>query len=245
MEKLEQYEEMKLADHNKSDFAKATGCYQCHNEFTDNNPKVRDHDHLTGSFRGAAHRTCNLKLTTEYKIPVFFHNFRGYDSHLLVWGLAKYPNSKLSVIGQGVEKYLLLEWGAHYQFKDSLQFLPTSLERLVENLKTSEEDKFLNLKNHFSNATPQQMELLKKKGIYPYDWMNTMEKMKERLLPTQESFNSILRNEACSDEDYNRALDVWVAFHFTTFKEDHKHYLACMLYLHFFKNLLIVFYFYF
>ena len=64
MEKLEQYEEMKLTDQNKTDFAKATDCYLCHNHFTDNNPKVRDHDHLTGSFRGAAHRTCNLKLTT-------------------------------------------------------------------------------------------------------------------------------------------------------------------------------------
>ena len=52
--------------------------------------------------------------------------------------------------------------------------------------------------------------------------------MNESSLPPQESFNSILRNEACSDEDYNRALDVWEAFHFQTFQEYHEHYLACM-----------------
>eukprot|EP01044_Picomonas_judraskeda_P046439 COSAG03_NODE_25918_length_262_cov_1.276074_1_plen_80_part_00 len=48
--------------------------------------KVRDHDHLTGKYRGAAHNSCNLeegkKRTRHYTIPVFFHNLKGYDSHL-------------------------------------------------------------------------------------------------------------------------------------------------------------------
>ena len=230
---LAQFEEMHLTDANKADYLKADKCYLCFKPFGTKQLKVRDHNHLTGEYRGAAHTSCNLQLSTQYKIPVFFHNFRGYDSHLLVWGLAKYPNSKLSVIGQGVEKYLLVEWGPHYQFKDSLQFLPASLERLVENLKTCDVEKFVNLKAHFTNATPQQIQLLKQKGIYPYDWMNSMEKMNERLLPPQESFNSILRNEACSDEDYKRAKEVWETFHFQTFKEYHEHYLACMIAMHF------------
>ncbi len=76
------------------------------------------------------------------------------------------------------------------------------------------------------------MQLLKQKGIYPYDWMNSMEKMDERVLPSQESFNSILRNEACSEEDYKRAQEVWEIFHFHKFQEYHEHYLACMIALH-------------
>ena len=39
--------------------------------------QVRDHCHFTGKFRGAAHSSCNLKMRTVKKIPVFFHNLAG------------------------------------------------------------------------------------------------------------------------------------------------------------------------
>ena len=63
--------------------------------------KVIDHDHITGKYRGAAHSSCNLKLRIDpdkIKIPVFFHNLRGYDAHLNYaiywrtrWHLELYP----------------------------------------------------------------------------------------------------------------------------------------------------------
>ena len=228
LKKLNEYQEMVLSERDKENFEKARQCYICHNDFSENDAKVRDHDHLTAAFRGAAHNSCNLKLQKQFKIPVFFHNFRGYDSHLLVWGFANDKKSRLSVIGQGLEKYLLIQWGDHYEFKDSLQFLPASLERLVESLKSCEVDKFIQLRRGFPLVDERQMQFQKQKGIYPYDWMDSIEKMNDRLLPPQDSFNSVLRNEACSDADYNRALDVWVAFNFQTFLEYHEHYLACM-----------------
>ena len=49
--------------------------------------RVRDHCHITGRFRGSAHQECNLKLKMkpeEIKIPVIFHNLRGYDSHFIM-----------------------------------------------------------------------------------------------------------------------------------------------------------------
>ena len=46
--------------------------------------KVRDHCHITGEYRGAAHSACNLKVRTNYKIPVFLHGLKGYDAHLLM-----------------------------------------------------------------------------------------------------------------------------------------------------------------
>ena len=46
-------------------------------------PKVRDHDHWTGDFRGAAHSGCNLLYRRLKKIPVFFHNLCGYDEHII------------------------------------------------------------------------------------------------------------------------------------------------------------------
>ncbi len=102
-----------------------------------------------------------------------------------MWGLAKEKQAKISVIGQGLEKYLLIQWGQHLEFKDSLQFLPASLERLVENLKTCETDKFFELRKAFPNESPRQLELLKQKGVYPYDWLNTKEKLNEDHLPPQ------------------------------------------------------------
>ena len=46
---------------------------------------VRDHDHLTGKYRGAAHNKCNLncKKKSSSFVPIFFHNFSGYDCHLI------------------------------------------------------------------------------------------------------------------------------------------------------------------
>ena len=69
-------------------------------------PKVRDHDHITGFFLTAAHRQCNLECPVSFRIPVFFHNFRGYDAHLIVHEFGKRPDREIKVIGQNMEKYL-------------------------------------------------------------------------------------------------------------------------------------------
>ena len=46
--------------------------------------KVRDHCHISGTFRGAAHFSCNANLKISKKVPIVFHNLRGYDSHLII-----------------------------------------------------------------------------------------------------------------------------------------------------------------
>ena len=68
----------------------ATMCHVCEKPL--NGDSVRDHDHITGKYRGPAHNECNLKLRLNPKtttIPVVFHNLRGYDSHLLMQAISK------------------------------------------------------------------------------------------------------------------------------------------------------------
>ena len=64
-------------------FQQSTICWLCENPFGDT--KVRDHDHLTGKYRGAAHNRCNLNCKQKLSsfVPIFFHNFSGYDCHLI------------------------------------------------------------------------------------------------------------------------------------------------------------------
>ena len=62
-------------------FQSSNICWICEKLIDDDDEKVRDHCHLTGKFRGAAHWSCNLQLTE--KVLIIFHNLRGYDSHLI------------------------------------------------------------------------------------------------------------------------------------------------------------------
>ena len=71
----------------EADFHKATHCYMCEELFyekEENWCEVRDHNHARGEYRGAAHAICNLNKRRSTHVPVFFHNLRGYDSHLII-----------------------------------------------------------------------------------------------------------------------------------------------------------------
>ena len=60
--------------------------------------KVRDHCHITGKYRGAAHSQCNLKLKIPSKIPIIFHNLQGYDGHLIFRELNNLKEIDIQVI---------------------------------------------------------------------------------------------------------------------------------------------------
>ena len=79
--------EMNLSDAEEEVFSNATQCHICKGDTTSDDILVRDHDHLTGQFRGAAHQSCNLNYRLKlkrHKIPAFFHNLSGYDAHLIM-----------------------------------------------------------------------------------------------------------------------------------------------------------------
>ena len=67
--------------------------------------KVRDHCHISKKFRGAAHCCYHINLQLNKKVTLTFHNFRGYDSHLIFCEINKF-DVKIDVIPNGLEKYM-------------------------------------------------------------------------------------------------------------------------------------------
>ena len=212
----------------------ASDCWICGEAL--GNDRVRDHCHYTGRYRGAAHNSCNLKYRKPNNIPVFFHNLAGYDSHLFIKRLGCTDNKKETVtcIAKNEENYIsfgkTIITGQYtnkkgetkdkffkIDFKDSLKFLSSSLQALVDNLL---KDAFKNLDKYY---TPEQAELLKQKGFYPYEYMDSEEKFKEGK-PQQKDFFSKLTGKGISNKNYKHVLNVWDTFHMETFKDYHKLY---------------------
>ena len=167
--------------------------------------RVRDHCHLAGKFRGAAHNECNLNYKCTGRIPVILHNLRGYDSHLIMQGLGKLKGEKINCIPNNTEKYISFSIG-NLNFIDSLQFMTSSLERLVSNLSKEGSSKFYHLKKHMPQDE-DKLDLLRK-GVYPYDYMDKAEKFEETQLPSKEAFYSQLRDGEISDNDYTHAQNI-------------------------------------
>ena len=60
-------------------FQQSNSCWICKKLIDNDDEKVRDHCHVTGKFRGAAHWSCNINPQLTKKVPVIFHNLKGYD----------------------------------------------------------------------------------------------------------------------------------------------------------------------
>ena len=71
------------------------------------------------------------------KIPVIFHNLRGYDSHLIIKEVSKF-DVKVNVIPNVLEKYMAFTFNTNVIFIDSMQFLNSALDSLVKNLSDND-----------------------------------------------------------------------------------------------------------
>ena len=80
---------MVFTEEEEAQLLAAQVCYICKHPFKEENRKIRDHDHATRAYRGAAHQTCNRQKQRQLLIPTIFHNLRGYDGLLLIQALTK------------------------------------------------------------------------------------------------------------------------------------------------------------
>ena len=131
-------------------FKTMDGRHVCGEKYTDKDVRFRDHCHITGNCRGPAHQEYYLKLRIKpenLKIPVIFHNLRGYDSHFIMQQIGEiankhgYTNKKgekqdlnINAIPNKRKKYMAFMSGNHLTFIDSFQFMSSSLDKLVSNL---------------------------------------------------------------------------------------------------------------
>ena len=94
-----------MSEEKKKQLQSINICWICEKLIDDDDEKVRDHCHVTDKFRGAAHWSCTINLQFTEKVPVIFHNLRGYDSHLIFCELNKF-DVKIDVIPNRLEKYM-------------------------------------------------------------------------------------------------------------------------------------------
>ncbi|VDI51898.1 Hypothetical predicted protein [Mytilus galloprovincialis] len=134
-------------------------CHICSKDL--NGDMVRDHDHITGKYRGAAHSKCNLAFQLPKFVPIVFHNLSGYDADLFVKELG-FNGGQINCIPITDEKYISFSKKVgpiEMRFIDSCRFMPNSLDTLVKNLM---KDQFKNTKEVFNN---EHYELLLRKGV--------------------------------------------------------------------------------
>ena len=222
---------LRMTKDNEKEFQKADKCHICEKKYNKTDVRVRDHCHVTGQYRGSAHQDCNLNFQITDKIPVIFHNLRGYDSHFIMQEIGeivekhKYTNKKgekcqmnINAIPNNMEKYMAFMLGNHLTFIDSFQFMSSSLEKLVSNLPRE------SLKYTSQIFKNEKLDLMSKKGVYPYDFMDSFEKFNEKL-PSKEEFYSILNDEDITDDQYKHAQNVWNTFNLKNMGEYHDLYL--------------------
>ena len=219
--------EIEITDEEEKEFNKASDCWIC-GEYLGND-RVRDHCHYTGRYRGPAHNKCNLNYRKQKNISVFFHNLAGYDSHLFIKKLG-YTEGTIDCIPNNEQKYIsftkTIKAGTYTNkigeernkffkivFKDTLKFLAASLDVLVSN---TPKDNFKIVDNHYP---PEQAKLLKQKGFFPYEYIDSVEKFKDKKPPPRKAFYSKLTGNGITEKNYKHVCNVWNSFNMETMKD--------------------------
>ncbi|XP_053202895.1 uncharacterized protein LOC128387677 [Panonychus citri] len=198
-------------------YESASNCHVCLQPLLED--KVLDHCHLTGKLRGAAHNLCNLKLRLPNRIPVIFHNLKGYDAHLIMKGIKSNTVRNISVIPQNTEKYIAF-FMDDFIFLDSLAFLLSSLDTLAGNLPDEHKSKYLS-----QMFNENDLPLLLSKGCLPYEYMDSWDKFNETNLPSIDAFYSHLSRKTIDESTYTNLQKIWDHFNCQNLGDFHDIYL--------------------
>lgn len=185
---------------------------------------------FTGKFRGVAHRKCNLAYQESRVIPIIMHNLSGYDAHLFIKKLASGIKGDLEIIPINSEHYISITkviWNAtagsktrrniKLRFIDSFRFMPAALSQLAALIPS--EKKHILHRVCEKDYTKEQITMLERKGVFPYDYVDSFERLSETSLPAREAFYNKLNDEEISCEEYEFACSIWNKFKLKTLGE--------------------------
>ena len=219
--------DLKMTPENKIDFQNSKVCWLCDKKFevclNQENckqkkcecKKVRDHDHLSGKFRGAAHKICSLNVQQDKSnfVPVLFHNFSGYDCHLIFEKCISkafelgFQKHHIKIIPKTIENFISLQIGC-LRFLDSYRFLQSSLDKLAQSL------------NDFPIMKSQQLDdsLLLKKLAYAYEYFSESN-FDQPLDLKKEHFYSTLKQSYPPQQEIDRTFEIIKKYNIKTGKE--------------------------
>lgn len=214
-----------ITEEDKERIENATECVICGEIL--GNDRVVDHDHLSSRVHGVCHSRCNLLRKESAKIVLYAHSWTSYDSHFIIKVLSKFRKQikRLNSIPLNTERFKMLRVN-HLVFVDSFAFLSESLEKLTETLVESDhkftildQRKWGNCVNPENGSSADSdiegccRDLLLRKGVYPYDFVTSIELLEKTTeLPEKKHFFNRLGEEDISDEDYAHAQKVWRQF---------------------------------
>ncbi|XP_071575625.1 uncharacterized protein [Temnothorax nylanderi] len=174
-------------------FWSATNRHICERPFESEDRRVHDHCHLTGRYRGPAHPRCNLNYRDSFEgsidlLPLTKETYISFTKNVRDgnWG----------------------NW-TKLRFVDSFKFISTSLEKLASYL---DRNKLRITRSEFSELSESNFDLLTRKGVLPYEYVDGFDKLLVTELPPRESFYSSLTGETATDSDYEHARNVWRCF---------------------------------
>ena len=159
---------------------------------------------ISGKFRGRAHNACNLPYGIDprrWKIPVLFHNLKGYDGHYVI-NAAKPEHGNIRVIPTNMERFLAFSVG-RLQFLDSFQFASESLDSLV---KSVPDEDLVYTREAYPDE--QQFKDMRVKGIFPYDMITSLEMITSTEaieFPSKDDFYNKLYDTPVDDAQWERA----------------------------------------
>lgn len=183
-------------------------CKICDKDIFPESPTIVGRNFINGR-QGSHHPECwNMRQNTMY---IFFHNFRGYDSHFIIKRIvARLPVLNLSATS--MEKFNLISVACpdndliRFTFKDTFNFFTCSLAKCVEMVE---------------NWIYSPEEIRNAKGIFPYDWFDSAEKLKATALPPSPWYNKLTRQTV----DATEAFELWERKGMREFEEYHNYYL--------------------
>ena len=229
-EKKKWYINPTLTCKDKKDFERQNLCKICENKFKDSLDKHRHHDWMKkpvykngicieGNYLYALCRRCNTSISLKQRtISVIMHNSGKFDNKFIITGLGKHyeirENSIISKSGEtfmqfSVQKKNLEKYQPRFilRFIDSINFLSGSLETLVKSLK-SHGNCFKILEEGMKQQgfdDPELLSLVTQKCYFPYEFVNSYDKLLVKDLPAISAFDSILTNKSITSDQYKFA----------------------------------------